>query len=179
MTIVLVTGMSGTGKSTVLHELARRGHRVVDTDSDEWCEWVVDGVGAPDWVWREDRIAALLAAPTEGVLYIAGCKTNQGRFYEDVGAVVVLVAPAEVLLHRIADRDTNDYGKSRAERRLVLRHLAEVQPRLVASATAVVDATMPLDAVADALEAIADHVTGKGGLCSGTRPAVADGSSIA
>ena len=155
MTIVLVTGMSGTGKSAVLHELARRGHRVVDTDSDAWCEWVVDEDGSPDWVWREDRIAALLAAHTEGVLYVSGCRTNQGRFYGDVDAVVVLVAPAEVLLERIARRDTNDYGKSRAERELVLRHLAEVEPRLVASATAVLDATMPLDAVAAALESIA------------------------
>ena len=29
MTRVLVTGMSGTGKSTALAELARRGHQVV------------------------------------------------------------------------------------------------------------------------------------------------------
>jgi adenylylsulfate kinase-like enzyme len=29
--VVLVTGMSGTGKSTVLTELRRRGHRVIDT----------------------------------------------------------------------------------------------------------------------------------------------------
>ena len=36
--IVLVTGMSGTGKSTVLAELARRGHAVVDTDERGWCE---------------------------------------------------------------------------------------------------------------------------------------------
>jgi len=34
VTRVLVTGMSGTGKSTVLGELRRRGHRVVDTDYD-------------------------------------------------------------------------------------------------------------------------------------------------
>jgi dephospho-CoA kinase len=32
MTTILVTGMSGTGKSTALAALARRGHRVVDTD---------------------------------------------------------------------------------------------------------------------------------------------------
>jgi dephospho-CoA kinase len=30
--VVFVTGMSGTGKSAALAELARRGHRVVDTD---------------------------------------------------------------------------------------------------------------------------------------------------
>src|SRR5699024_7165199 len=33
---VLVTGMSGTGKSTVLGELERRGHVVVDTDYGGW-----------------------------------------------------------------------------------------------------------------------------------------------
>jgi dephospho-CoA kinase len=40
MTEVLVTGMSGTGKSSVLVELARRGYRVVDTDEPGWSEWV-------------------------------------------------------------------------------------------------------------------------------------------
>jgi NAD(P)-dependent dehydrogenase (short-subunit alcohol dehydrogenase family) len=30
--VVLVTGMSGTGESAALAALARRGHRVVDTD---------------------------------------------------------------------------------------------------------------------------------------------------
>ncbi len=160
MTTVLVTGMSGTGKSTVLRELARRGHRVVDTDTDEWCEWVVDDEGAPDWVWREDRIAALLAGHVGGVLYVAGCRTNQGRFYGELDAVVVLVAPVDVLLDRIAGRDTNDYGKNPAERDRILRHLTEVEPRLVASATAVVDATMSPDAVADELEAVAARGAG-------------------
>jgi dephospho-CoA kinase len=32
MAVVLDTGMSGTGKSSALAELARRGHRVVDAD---------------------------------------------------------------------------------------------------------------------------------------------------
>ena len=155
MTTVLVTGMSGTGKSTVLLELARRGHRVVDTDSDEWSQWVVDATGAPDWVWREDRIARLLATHADGVLYVAGCRTNQGRFYAQLDAVAVLVAPAAVLLDRIARRTTNDYGKSAAQREKVLRDLSDVEPRLVASATAVVDATLSLEAVADALEAVA------------------------
>src|ERR687897_3236226 len=41
---ILITGMSGTGKSTVVSELAARGHRAIDLDSDTWSEWVrVDG----------------------------------------------------------------------------------------------------------------------------------------
>jgi dephospho-CoA kinase len=33
---VLITGMSGTGKSTALHVLHERGHRTVDTDTEQW-----------------------------------------------------------------------------------------------------------------------------------------------
>jgi dephospho-CoA kinase len=36
---ILVTGMSGTGKSTALAELRRHGFEVVDTDEPGWTEW--------------------------------------------------------------------------------------------------------------------------------------------
>jgi hypothetical protein len=36
MSRILVTGISGTGKSSVLGELGRRGYRVVDTDDQGW-----------------------------------------------------------------------------------------------------------------------------------------------
>lgn len=155
MTRILVTGMSGTGKSSVLQELARRGHRTVDTDSDAWCEWVMDGRGEPDWVWREDRIGELLEGHSAGVLFVAGCKSNQGRFYPQFDAVALLSAPAAVLLERIAARTNNPYGKSPQERARVLEHLDTVEPLLRATATLEIDATQPLSVVADRLEALA------------------------
>ena len=36
MTRVLITGMSGAGKSTALAELARRRYRVIDADLPAW-----------------------------------------------------------------------------------------------------------------------------------------------
>jgi dephospho-CoA kinase len=147
---VLVTGMSGTGKSSVLRVLGKRGHRVVDTDTDEWSEWVGNG-----WNWREDAIAALLEGHVRGHLFLAGCHTNQGRFYDRLDAVVLLSAPAEVLVDRIDARDDNPYGKSAEERELVLRHLEQVEPLLRATASAELDATQPLETLADRLEQIA------------------------
>jgi dephospho-CoA kinase len=39
---VLLAGMSGTGTSSVVRELAARGYNAVDTD-DGWCEPLPDG----------------------------------------------------------------------------------------------------------------------------------------
>ena len=113
---VLVTGMSGTGKSAVLQALGERGHRVVDTDTGQWSHWVTSPDGSPDWVWREDAITALLATRRHGHLFVAGCKTNQGKFYPQFDHIALLSVPADVLLARIAARTGNLYGKHPAER---------------------------------------------------------------
>ena len=150
---VLVTGMSGTGKSTALGELSRRRFRVVDTDEPGWTVWDADDDG---YVWREGRIAELLSADEGPTLYVSGTVSNQGRFYPLFDAIVLLSAPAEILLHRIEDRTTNRYGKSGAERELVLRHLAEVEPRLRATCTHEIDATRPIEDVVARLVAIGE-----------------------
>ena len=50
MTRVLITGMSATGKSTVVEALQAIGYRAVDTD-DGWCRTAADG----EWVWDAQR----------------------------------------------------------------------------------------------------------------------------
>ncbi|SBT54852.1 AAA family ATPase [Micromonospora narathiwatensis] len=151
---VLVTGMSGTGKSTALQILAARGHRTVDTDTDRWSHWVRLPDGSPDWIWREQAIADLLAGHDGGSLFVAGCKSNQGRFYPQFDHVVLLSAPADVLLARIASRTNNPYGKRPDERAAILRHLATVEPRLRATATVEIDTSAPIETVVQRLEAL-------------------------
>lgn len=147
---MLVTGLSGTGKSSALAELERRGFRVVDADTDHWSEWAP----SQEWLWREDRIAALLDSGDEPTLYVAGCVGNQGRFYDRFDAVVLLSAPADVLLERIARRTTNDYGKDPVERERIVSELEWVVPRLRATCTHELDATRPPREVVDELVAI-------------------------
>ena len=157
MAVVLVTGMSGTGKSAALAELARRGHRVVDTDDGGYAVEVPSSdAGGSEQVWLEDRIQALLDRHEHGVLFVSGCVANQGRFSARFDAVVLLSAPAEVILERVATRSTNDFGKSAAQRERILHDLATIEPLLRAGATAEIDTRSPLDEVADTLERIAD-----------------------
>jgi dephospho-CoA kinase len=143
---ILVTGMSGTGKSSALEELARRGLRTVDTDEPGW---TVEDAAGGRW-WDERRIEQLLDedGPT---LYVSGTASNQGRFYDRFDAIVLLSAPAEILLDRIAIRRTNDYGKAPEERELILEHLREVEPLLRATCTHEIDATLPLAEVVERL----------------------------
>ncbi len=156
MTIVLVTGMSAAGKSAALAELARRGHRVVDTDYGGYTQEVPvaggDGVGH---LWREERIDELLVSHDEGALFVSGTVENQGRFYPRFDAVVLLSAPLDVVLERLAARDSNDFGKSAAERDRILRDIEEFEPLLRAGVSAEIDTRAPLEDVADALERIA------------------------
>jgi shikimate kinase len=149
---VLVTGMSGTGKSAAPQALGERGHRVVDTDTDQWSNWVTRPNGSSDWIWREDTIQGLLASHGQGHLFVVGCKTNQVKFYPQFDHVALLTAPADVLLARIAARTSNPYGKHPAERAQIMRDLAEVEPLLRATATIEIDATAQLSHVVRRLE---------------------------
>jgi dephospho-CoA kinase len=157
--VVLVTGMSGTGKSAALVEFARRGHRVVDTDYGGYAVEVPSSdVGGLEQLWREDRIHALLDQHEEGVLFVSGCIANQRMFYPRFDAVVLLSAPAEVILERVATRETNNFGKSEVERDRILYDLVTFESLLRAGATAEIDTRASLDKVADTLERIADAV---------------------
>ena len=155
MTKVLVTGMSGTGKSFALDELGRRGYRVVETDDPGWSEWVASPheLGGGEWLWFEDRMAALLRSADDGALFVEGCVRNQVAFYDRFDAVILLTAPAELLFDRIASRTTNDWGKAPAERELIVHQLATVEPLLRAGRTHELDASRPLaEVVADLIE---------------------------
>jgi shikimate kinase len=161
MAKILVTGMSGTGKSTALRVLAERGHRTVDTDTDRWSRWVTLPDGSTDWIWREREMTDLLTGP--GDVFVAGCKSNQGAFYPLFDHVVLLSAPAEVLLARIAARTDNPYGKSPAERAEILDNLAHVEPLLRATATAEISTSAPVEEVARELERLAGVAAGPAG----------------
>lgn len=160
---VLLTGMSGTGKSTVIRELALRGYKAIDADYGGWSHWVDLRTGRPasppapgehawdevDWVWHERRMHRLLTAEDAAVLFVAGTSVNQGKFHPHFEHIILLSAPADVILERLATRTNNPYGTTPRSRARVLEHLETVEPRLRKAATHEIDASAPLQAVVE------------------------------
>lgn len=155
MTRVLLTGMSGTGKSTVIEELTAHGYDAVDTDDDDWHEWVeVPGEG-PNWIWRAERIEWLLSSHADGTLFVSGCVSNQGAFYHLFDRIVLLSAPRELIVERLRTRTNNPYGKAPHELAETLEYLDTVEPLLRRGATLEVDTSQPVERV---VEIILRHV---------------------
>ncbi|MGB8384289.1 MAG: AAA family ATPase [Dermatophilaceae bacterium] len=142
VTRVLVTGMSGTGKTTVLDELWRRGHLTVDTDYDGW--------KSPEGTWDEQRMDQLLASNLDVV--VSGTAENQGRFYDRFEHVVLLSAPLQVLVERVSRRTNNPYGMTAEQQVEIARYLDAVEPLLRRGATHELDGQRPASELADVIE---------------------------
>lgn len=146
--------MSGTGKSSVIEALTNLGYRAVDTDYGGFCEMIsvpndeLTGLDpGQDWIWREDRIQELLCSDDAPLLFVSGCTPNQATFYSQFDHIVLLSAPARVLVERLASRTNNPYGKRPEEVERVLLLQQEIEPLLRAGAGLEIDTSALVDAV--------------------------------
>lgn len=159
---VLLTGISGTGKSTLINELAARGYKAVDTDHGGFSELRELPVGSDpsgiegrkDWLWNEDRMAQLLDTDDADILFVSGASANQSKFYGRFDHVVLLSAPVAVLRERLLSRTNNPYGKRPDQLTRALGLKETVEPLLRRAATIEVDTTAPLGEVVDRIIAV-------------------------
>lgn len=133
--------MSGAGKTTLLAELRGRGYLTVDTDYGGW--------ELPGAVWDEPRMATLLAE--HDTLAVSGTVQNQGLFYDRFKHVVLLSAPLEVLLARVAKRTNNPYRKTEPQRAEIAEYVETVGPLLRKSATVEFDGRRSQENLTDEL----------------------------
>jgi dephospho-CoA kinase len=141
---ILLTGLSGTGKSSLVAALDRLGYRAVDTD-DGWCTTAPDG----EWIWNEPLVDELLSEDETDVLFVAGCASNQGRFRHRFDLVILLYAPLPVMLERVQARTTNPFGSTAQDIAQITDDHRLVEPLLRASADTELATDRPFAAVVD------------------------------
>ncbi len=142
---VLITGMSGAGKSSLVLELRKRGYVAYDADDDGFSEPRQNG----RWGWRAEQVAELLARSQGQLLFFGGCSEEQAELPFDYR--VLLTAPECVLIERLRTRTSNPYGTDAQQLSQVLTDLAEIEPLIRESADLVLTTTEPIARVADDL----------------------------
>lgn len=156
---VLVTGMSGTGKSTLMSEFASRGYVAFDVDDPNL------GLTYPrdhgELGWNVESIRNLLSRTTASPLFLAGCSDEQVELYAEFDYIVLLSAPPETLRERLASRIGNDYGKSPQQLAAVFHYVETVEPLLRRCADLEVITTVEVECVA---KVILEHLAEKGDL---------------
>lgn len=147
---VLITGMSGTGKTAVITELQARGFAAIDLDTLDWSHWVdaapadsLTPAESKDWTWQEDRVRALLSAPQDGMLFISGCAENMHRLYPLIDRILLVSAPIETIMMRLEKRATDGYGHTAEERVRIAALIAMIEPILREAAHHEVDTSRP------------------------------------
>ena len=169
MPLVFVLGVPGTGKTAVCDELKRRGYLARDTDGDNFSGWrsTATGEDGPyhvgpeerdeafnqefEWITDVDKVAALVAeADAAGTTaFLFGSSSNEHEIWPFAKLVICLAVDDDTLRHRLTTRANNDYGKNDLELKWCLEWNAVVPSETARYGATIVDATPPIDVVAD------------------------------
>lgn len=140
---VLLTGMSGVGKSTVADRLRELGYKAIDTDYGGFSE--VDDQGEQHW--RVDRIRDLLGTEDTEVLFVVGTDRAQATLAAEFDHIILLSAPRAVMLERIAQRTNNPFGKTREQLAKIVSDTELYEPMIRERASHEIDTNRPLNDV--------------------------------
>src|SRR6185437_16331828 len=167
MNAVMITGMSGAGKSTIAAVLARRGLVSIDADDDPVLARSVDPAGnvvedpaVPDfawlarhsWAWNPTRLDTLIRAAAPATLYVCGGAANELELADRFTQVFLLEMDEPTMLARLdAPSRDNEWGRIGDTREHLRRRLPGHQERLRAFGAIPIDARQRLDQVVDAI----------------------------
>lgn len=128
-----ISGVAGTGKSTVLDELLSRGYKGFDVDMVGVCGWFhketkekgkyKPGIGA-EWVKAHDylcdikRLKEEIKKQKSDIVFVAGITSNQKDFLALFEKVFLLHTDKEVIFDRLKNRTgPNQFGKKEEDRK--------------------------------------------------------------
>ncbi len=177
MPLFYVTGLSGTGKSTIMGELVARGFEAHGIDEEGYGDWInrktdkVDEFPHDDkfldihqwyqdheWVLSDARISELKskADATEKIIFLCGVAVGDDKVWHYFDKVIGLVIDEATLRERIFQRRDNQFGKSPDEMAEILKWHANYEENYRRIGAAIVDAEQPVDKVVENILTAAD-----------------------
>ena len=132
----LIEGVSGTGKTSVCHELRRRGYHAINADRElayqgdpktgepvdgPARERVTDSVawGHAHHLWDVGKVKSVIADQSNAITFLCGGSRNFSRFIDLFDGVFILDVDLDTLNRRLAGRPEDEFGGRRRDRELI------------------------------------------------------------
>lgn len=155
-----ITGISGTGKSTVIEELSKRGYSTIDIDDVEGlCHWVnkssgeladyYTGVGA-DWLSQHEWICdktilkkELLSKKSE-IVFVCGLADNKTKILPLFQKVFLLQADEDTITKRLTSSGrAHDFGFHEADRKYIFSIAKDFETQSVKAGAIPINTNQP------------------------------------
>lgn len=179
MALYFITGVQGSGKSTVLAALKRRGYEAYDVDEagPATAKWhhntssfvhpkssvkkearTSDFLANHSWKVPRQEVADLSQQASEKPIFLGGNIANEPELQDLFSEIFALTIDDETLRHRLANRTDNDWGQNLHELELSLTANHKLSERYAESGYVIINASQTTDAViAEILTHIHDH----------------------
>ena len=172
MSLYLIGGTAGTGKTQVCDELKARHFEAYDTDDDALARWqhnetkfihpkssvkphmrTDEFLVAHSWVVPREHVEEMAQQAKDHPIFICGSLANEDELRDLFAKVFALYVDDDILKHRLATRTTNDWGKQPQELAMTLHHHHRIYEKHREMGDIIVDSTQPVAEIADFIEA--------------------------
>ncbi len=136
---ILISGVGGSGKTTLAHELKARGYETYDmeeapdlfqmihkttgdvvVDLDTFDNNDVENIKQYDWNINRNELKRLIAKQQDDVAFYCGIASNQDDVLNLFTKVIILVANPDTIITRLKSRKDNEHGHTEDVRAWVL-----------------------------------------------------------
>lgn len=165
----LITGVAGTGKSTVARELQKRGYAAYDADAG-FSYYVEKTTGkrcdhpqtpSLEWyaeherVFDEQVLEELFKKHADEDIFLCCITANQAKYYSQFDKIFLLTADDMTIADRLKMRTNSDFGKHPVDLHRVLSGRPDFDQSVRATDAIEIDSTQPIDQV---IEQIIKHL---------------------
>lgn len=144
---ILITGISGTGKTTTLAELQKHGYAVIDLDATGICKWKnketqevteygpdgrdVEWLNLHGWYCDIPTLQKLLSCIREDKdVFVAAIAENIEEVAKEFNRVFVLNTSDEVIRERLNTRTNNHFAKKEEEQNFIFEQSRYLMSKL-------------------------------------------------